>query len=176
MKKGVEDLVAELIASDVRGFQEKHGRAVLAVSFDSEQEKQVYEWLATNADLTPKEKVSSLAALLKTFPHEALIYVAVGAILNFQGHSQLHAAAHDARILDRKAIAANRKASSIHAANARHDKPGASRGKQDQIKEIWASGKYTTRDICAEQECAALDMSFSAARKALRNTPEPNRS
>lgn len=41
------------------------------------------------------------------------------------------------------------------------------------IREIWASGKYTSRDVCAEQECAVLGMSFSSARKALRNTPEP---
>lgn len=59
------------------------------------------------------------------------------------------------------------------AANTRHDKPGGSRDKQKQIQEIWASGKYTTRDICAEQECAGLNISFSAARKALRNIPKP---
>lgn len=59
------------------------------------------------------------------------------------------------------------------AANARHSKPGGSRDKQQQIRDIWATGKYTTRDICAEQECGALGISFSAARKALRNTPKP---
>lgn len=58
-------------------------------------------------------------------------------------------------------------------ANARHAKPGGSRDKQDQIRAIWATGKYTNRDRCAEEECGALDMSFSAARKALRNTPDP---
>lgn len=57
------------------------------------------------------------------------------------------------------------------AANALHDKPGGSRDKQRRIREIWNSGKYTSRDICAEQECAALDMSFSVARKALKNYP-----
>ncbi len=55
------------------------------------------------------------------------------------------------------------------AANARHDQPGGSRDKQKQMREIWASGKYSSRDLCAEQECAALGMSFSAARKALIN-------
>lgn len=59
------------------------------------------------------------------------------------------------------------------AANQRHDQPGGSREKRENIRTIWASGKYTSRDICAEQECAALDMSFSVARKALRKTPEP---
>ena len=58
-----------------------------------------------------------------------------------------------------------------HAANVRHGSPGGSREKQEKIRVLWASGKYTSRDICAEQECAALGMSFSAARKALRNTP-----
>jgi hypothetical protein len=61
------------------------------------------------------------------------------------------------------------------AANARHDQPGGSRDKQRQIQEIWASGKYSSRDLCAEQECAALEMSISTARRALNNTPEPSR-
>jgi len=69
--------------------------------------------------------------------------------------------------------AAWRKQKAKAAANARHSKPGGSREKQDRIRAAWATGKYTTRDICAEQECAALDMSFAAARKALRNTPDP---
>lgn len=59
------------------------------------------------------------------------------------------------------------------AADARHDKPGGAREKAAAIRAIWASGKYSSRALCAEQECAALDMSFDAARKALRNTPKP---
>jgi hypothetical protein len=55
------------------------------------------------------------------------------------------------------------------AADALHSKPGGSRDKAEQIREIWKSGKYSNRDLCAEEECAALKMSFSAARKALRN-------
>lgn len=60
------------------------------------------------------------------------------------------------------------------AADARHSMPGGSREKRRQIITAWASGKYSSRDICAEQECAALGMSFSTARKALRGTPEPS--
>ncbi|MBS0587659.1 MAG: hypothetical protein JSS37_06810 [Proteobacteria bacterium] len=66
-----------------------------------------------------------------------------------------------------------RKQNAQAAANAKHDQPGGSRDKQRQIKQIWATGKYSNRDLCAEQECAALDMSFSAARNALKNTPDP---
>ena len=58
-----------------------------------------------------------------------------------------------------------RKQTAKAAANARHNQPGGSRDKQRQIREIWATGKYSSRDICAEEECAALGMSFSAARK-----------
>ena len=60
-----------------------------------------------------------------------------------------------------------------HAADRRHSQPGGSRDKRENIRTIWASGKYSSRDICAEQECAVLRMSFSVARKALRNTPAP---
>ncbi|MGF6777832.1 hypothetical protein [Paraburkholderia sp. GAS334] len=63
--------------------------------------------------------------------------------------------------------------SARRAANARHEKPGGSREKRETIRTIWASGKYTSRDICAEQECGALGMSYSTARRALRNTPDP---
>jgi len=59
------------------------------------------------------------------------------------------------------------------AADARHSQPGGARERQRAIREIWASGKYTSRDLCAEEEGRALGMSFSAARKALRNTPNP---
>jgi hypothetical protein len=69
-----------------------------------------------------------------------------------------------------------RKQTAKAAANARHERPGGSRDKRRQIREIWATGKYSTRDICAEEECAALGMSFSSARKALRNSPKPVRS
>lgn len=57
------------------------------------------------------------------------------------------------------------------AANDLHGKPGGNRDKQAAIRAIWATGKYKSRDVCAEQECAALNMAFGTARKALRNTP-----
>jgi hypothetical protein len=59
-------------------------------------------------------------------------------------------------------------------ANAKHGKPGGSREKRATIRDIWASGKYSTRAICAEQECDGLGMSFVTAQKALRNTPDPD--
>lgn len=68
---------------------------------------------------------------------------------------------------------AQKKIHGVNAANGRHSKPGGSRDRQQQMRALWASGKYSSRDICAEQECAALGMSFSSARKALRGTPNP---
>jgi hypothetical protein len=61
-----------------------------------------------------------------------------------------------------------------HAAEARHSKEGGSRSKRESIRQIWATGKYSSRDICAEQECLALGMSFSTARRALRGMPKPS--
>lgn len=62
----------------------------------------------------------------------------------------------------------------LKAADARHGKPGGSRDKQKLMREIWATGKYSSREICAEQEAAHLGISFTTARKALRNTPDPS--
>lgn len=52
------------------------------------------------------------------------------------------------------------------AANKRHERKNYAK---NEIKKIWATGKYTNKDLCAEQECEALGLSFSTARKALRN-------
>lgn len=53
--------------------------------------------------------------------------------------------------------------------DALHNKQGGSRGKVAEIRQLWLTGKYASRDRCAEEECAALEMSFSSARRALRN-------
>ena len=44
---------------------------------------------------------------------------------------------------------------------------------KDQLRKIWASGKFDSRDRCAEEEGRALGLSFSTARKILRGTPDP---
>ncbi|QZA77295.1 hypothetical protein K4H28_13540 [Deefgea tanakiae] len=59
------------------------------------------------------------------------------------------------------------------AAEKKHSAPNGSRAKRAEIRELWLSGKYSTRDQCAEQECGALGVLFSKARKDLRNTPDP---
>lgn len=59
-------------------------------------------------------------------------------------------------------------------AEALHNKLGGSRSKAGEIRRLWASGKFKSRDDCAEQECAALGMAISTARRALRNTPAPD--
>ena len=58
------------------------------------------------------------------------------------------------------------------AADARHDRPGGSRDKRQAMLDIWASGKYTVRNICAEEECAGVGLSFSKARKHLIGTAD----
>ncbi len=76
-------------------------------------------------------------------------------------------------VLEDSGIRRRARASAKAAADARHDKPGNSRDKREAIRTLWASGKFSSRDLCVEQESAALNMSISTARKALRNTPDP---
>jgi hypothetical protein len=80
-------------------------------------------------------------------------------------------AAFDAGLAIPKAKASQRGKAS---ADALHSKQGGTRENQAAIRTAWATGKYSSRNICAEQECAGLGMSFSTARRALRNTPNPS--
>lgn len=60
------------------------------------------------------------------------------------------------------------------AADKGHDQEGGSRYKQAKMRAIFATGKHkNNRDECARKECEAIGMSFSSARKALKNTPNP---
>ena len=53
--------------------------------------------------------------------------------------------------------------------NIRHNQPGGYKERKDRLIEIWKSGKYDSKDRCAEEECGGLDMAFATARKALKN-------
>jgi hypothetical protein len=56
-------------------------------------------------------------------------------------------------------------------AAARH---ASDNDKRAAIRAIWASGKYGTKMVCAEEEYAALKMSQDTARKALRGEANPD--
>ena len=115
-----------------------------------------------------------MAIALDTFPIEdkipllGMAFYLVGLTVGVTGDDRTHKAC--------PACIALNYASALgkHGANATHDKPGGTREKRAKIIDIWSSGKYSSRDICAEQECASLGMSFSTARKALRGTPAPS--
>jgi len=62
-----------------------------------------------------------------------------------------------------------------NAADVRHNLPGGSRDLKNQLLNIWATGKYSSRDICAEQEYSELGYkSLKTARNALLNSPDPS--
>lgn len=86
-------------------------------------------------------------------------------------------AAHLALLIEEKAKELSQtiySKSKRSAADGLHNKPGGSREKADQIRNLWASGKYSSRAICAEEECAAIGLSFDTARRHLRGTPDPD--
>lgn len=76
------------------------------------------------------------------------------------------------RNLDKERITNKLSEQGRKGANKKHTRTNMA--KQEIVK-IWASGKYTSRDECAEQESGYLNISLSTARRALRNTPEPIR-
>lgn len=48
--------------------------------------------------------------------------------------------------------------------------------RRETLKRIWASGKFSSRDRCAEEEWEALGFpSFRAARESLNGTPDPTK-
>lgn len=60
-----------------------------------------------------------------------------------------------------------------NAANKKHELSGV-KDNHTSIRQTWASGKYKTKEECAEKESVKLEMTFEAARKALYNEPEPS--
>lgn len=65
-----------------------------------------------------------------------------------------------------------RKETSKKATDARHKE---SRSRANLIKSVWATGKYSSRNICAEEEYSGLGFeSQKAARNALKQTPDPS--
>jgi hypothetical protein len=60
------------------------------------------------------------------------------------------------------------------AINAKHDQPGGSREIRAKIREIWATGKYPSRDKCAENVCGKFKLSYRTTRNALKGTPNPD--
>nr|WP_298168320.1 hypothetical protein [uncultured Pseudomonas sp.] len=61
------------------------------------------------------------------------------------------------------------------AAHTRHSKPDGAKALKQKIQAIWATGKYSSRDTCAEEEYSAVGYrTLTTARKALRGTPDPS--
>lgn len=73
-----------------------------------------------------------------------------------------------------EAIEEDRREAGQRGAEALHKKMGT-KGKVEQLHQIWASGKYRSRDECAKCEHEKLGLGLSTARRALRKTPEPAR-
>lgn len=60
-----------------------------------------------------------------------------------------------------------------NAANKKHELSGV-KDDCESMCQGWASGKYGTKDECAEKEGKKLGMKFNTARKALYNEPPPS--
>ena len=120
------------------------------------------------AEVSHKGVISALGALLS----------AQAAIEKGMHHMTVSLGTEKVNQLTAEITARDQRKSEIgkKAAEAKHNKPGGSRERKAKIQEIWATGKYSSRDICADQEWSALGYgSWKAARNALTNTPDPSR-
>ena len=79
-------------------------------------------------------------------------------IVEEAGRSGFELAAHKASERGRKSVM------------ARHEKDKFPE-KKAAIREIWMTGKYKSKALCAEEEYLGLGMSHDVARKALQNLP-----
>lgn len=149
------------------------------IKFHSEMDKQIFLWLRDNQNLPAMERIEHIKEVIRTqnLDAEILLHLAASSFNTFYEFSKtpdrlndLHAATIK-KLPEISDYLQKRKSGKLGAA-AKHKKTDAAK---EEIKKIWAAGKYSSRDVCAEQECAALNISFSTARRALRNTPEPTR-
>jgi len=128
---------------------------------------------------------NSVHDLLRDLPHETLLSEAVWLVFQWQRceeklrkkEEQLGWITHTREALRARIRASREKkvGSAKRAAEIRHSQPNGYRSKAAEMRRIWASGKYKTRDECADKEYAGLGISRDTARKALRNAPEPDR-
>lgn len=145
--------------------QEKQGK------IDHELDTQLYFFQFLDKVNEGREKAQNL----KLFVSDMSVGIshALDAIRaeGFDEYTILHLLMDEHRI--KKEIKMEKRERARNAVNKRHDKPDGSRAKREKIRKIWASGKYSTRDLCAEEEARELGISFYTARKALINTPDP---
>ncbi len=125
-----------------------------------EEVKNSYKWLSQE----------SVRALDKSVFNVDELATQANNALDLSEHHLVERLMAEASLIESQESAVRR---ATKAADVRHNKPGGARVKRLHIQRIWASGKYSSRDRCAEEECGALNMSFATARKALRNTPNP---
>ena len=55
----------------------------------------------------------------------------------------------------------------------RHSAPGGSHDMAAEMRKAWASGKYKSKEVCADEEHERLGISRPTARNYLINTPSP---
>ncbi len=72
-------------------------------------------------------------------------------------------------------IKASKSAEAKKRINARHSQPGGSRDKRQKVLEMYATGKYKSKDNCAIEAEKTIGISFATARAALKGAKPPDR-
>lgn len=136
----------------------------LRIKFRLKKELSQAEYLVIADEIC---KALIVKAWLKHDPEKAGEAYISGEILTSKA---LHGAFIQARtniLWDKRTKTSNTNKNNVNSKHANNS------SKKDKLLKIWASGKYSSRDICAEEEYNDLGISFQTARKWLRNSPNP---
>jgi hypothetical protein len=146
--------------------------------------REILLWLKDNPDIPLDTQIESIKAYLieRNVSHADLLHYAACSFttlaalvaLNAKHADGVPAMMRGVAEMAQRAEGRKRSKAGRRAADARHAQPGGAKDRIEKIRAAWSTGKYTSRDDCAEREYSALGFgSFKAARRALSGTPVP---
>lgn len=145
------------------------------VTFD-----EVFLWIRNNKQLEESDRISGVTQLLGTIDCiDTLRWIAASGLVGLELLDSIEINYPNHLLNIKRAIALKleteaqdtRSKRGLEAVNIRHDRSGGSRDLKRQILAIWNTGKYSTKDLCAEEEYQALGFkTFCTARNALKES------
>ena len=140
----------------------------------------VFLWIRNNKQLEELDRISGVTQLLATIDCiDTLRWIAASGLVGLEllDSIEINYPNHLSHIKRALALKLETEAQDtlskrgLEAVNIRHDRSGGSRDLRRQILAIWNTGKYSTKDLCAEEEYQALGFkTFGTARNALKES------
>ncbi len=148
---------------------------------------EIQAWVADNRHLTIVDRANKVTDMFLTAENsmELVMYIQKRAALSYVMQDEYESPEQIANIAKygvvsytmgetaAKVIESDKRSKTAH--KGAEEKNVKNKENKRKMLEIWATGKYTNRTICAEQECEGLGLIYATARNYLTNAPEPVR-